>query len=349
MVAAPVLDLAIPGAHAVIGDRALAEEPAAVARLGRAFAAGLLAAGVQPVGKHAPGHGRAQVDSHLALPRVEANDLDADLLPFALNADLPWAMSAHIVYPAWDPALPATLSPTVIEAIIRGRIGFEGVLVTDDLAMKALSGAPADLARAGAGGRLRRRAVLQRRVRADRGPAGALPAADRGGRPAAWPPPGRSRRDGACRWTPRHWPPNGIGCWRDRHRSSARPGRDPRDPGDHPARGGARLRGAGTGRRHRAAGRTAVAQPAAPCRSGRHHLLPGFLLIFQLLTIARVLFMFGWAKPVPVAAWKFRDPRRGMALVAVAGPAMNFFLAWVGALLLPGLVNVAMLDHWMSI
>ena len=147
VVAAPVLDLAIPGAHAVIGDRALAEEPLAVARLGRAFAAGLLAAGVQPVGKHAPGHGRARVDSHFALPRVEANDLDADLLPFALNADLPWAMSAHIVYPAWDAALPATLSPTVIETIIRGRIGFEGVLVTDDLAMKALAGVPADLAR----------------------------------------------------------------------------------------------------------------------------------------------------------------------------------------------------------
>ncbi len=147
VVTAPVLDLAIAGAHAVIGDRALAEEPQSVARLGRALAAGLLAAGVQPVGKHVPGHGRAGVDSHLSLPRVEANDLAADLLPFALNTDLPWAMSAHIVYPAWDPALPATLSPTVIRAIIRGRIGFEGVLVTDDLAMKALSGAPADLAR----------------------------------------------------------------------------------------------------------------------------------------------------------------------------------------------------------
>jgi beta-N-acetylhexosaminidase len=83
VVAAPVLDLAIPGAHSVIGDRALAEEPTAVARLGRALAAGLLAAGIQPIGKHAPGHGRARVDSHLALPRVEANDLDADLLPFA--------------------------------------------------------------------------------------------------------------------------------------------------------------------------------------------------------------------------------------------------------------------------
>jgi beta-N-acetylhexosaminidase len=147
VVAAPVLDLAVPGAHAVIGDRAFAEDPVAVARLGRSLAAGLLAAGVQPIGKHAPGHGRALVDSHLALPRVEANHLEADLLPFSLNADLPWAMSAHIVYPSWDAVLPATLSPTVIGAIIRERIGFEGVLVTDDLAMKALSDAPADLAR----------------------------------------------------------------------------------------------------------------------------------------------------------------------------------------------------------
>ena len=146
VVAAPVLDLAIPGAGAAIGDRAFAEDAATVARLGRAYAAGLLAAGVQPVMKHAPGHGRARVDSHFELPRVEANHLDADILPFALNTDLPWAMSAHIVYPAWDPALPATLSPAVIGAIIRGRIGFEGVLVTDDIAMKALSGTPADLA-----------------------------------------------------------------------------------------------------------------------------------------------------------------------------------------------------------
>src|ERR1700749_4121672 len=111
VVAAPVLDLAIPGAHSVIGDRALAEDPALVGRLGRALAAGLLVAGIQLIGKHVPGHGRAVVDSHLALPRVEANHLDADLLPFALNADLPWAMSAHIVYPAWDAARPAPLSP----------------------------------------------------------------------------------------------------------------------------------------------------------------------------------------------------------------------------------------------
>jgi beta-N-acetylhexosaminidase len=145
-VAAPVLDLSIPGAHDVIGDRAFAEDPAMIGRLGRAFADGLLAAGVQPIGKHAPGHGRARVDSHLSLPTVEANHLDADLLPFALNADLPWMMTAHIVYPAFDKALPATLSPVIIDQIIRRRIGFQGVLVTDDLAMKALAGEPADLA-----------------------------------------------------------------------------------------------------------------------------------------------------------------------------------------------------------
>jgi beta-N-acetylhexosaminidase len=145
-VAAPVLDLSINGAHDIIGDRALADDPDMVARLGRAFADGLLAAGVQPIGKHAPGHGRARVDSHLSLPIVEANHIDADILPFARNADLPWMMTAHILYPAFDKILPATLSPCIIQQIIRERIGFQGVLVTDDLAMRALSGEPTDLA-----------------------------------------------------------------------------------------------------------------------------------------------------------------------------------------------------------
>jgi beta-N-acetylhexosaminidase len=144
--AAPVLDISLPGAHDVVGDRAFAQHPAAVARLGRAVANGLLAAGVVPVGKHAPGHGRARADSHYSLPRVTEDDLSADIRPFALNADLPWMMTAHIVYAALDPHLPATLSASVISTVIRGRIGFGGVLVTDDLAMKALSGAPADLA-----------------------------------------------------------------------------------------------------------------------------------------------------------------------------------------------------------
>jgi beta-N-acetylhexosaminidase len=148
VVAAPVLDLAVPGASDVIGDRAYARDSAAVARLGRAVAAGLLAAGVQPVGKHAPGHGRALVDSHLALPRVHAADLRADLLPFAANTDLPWFLTAHIVYAAWDPTLAATLSPAVVQGIIRRRLGFGGVLVTDDLAMQALTGTPAQRAQA---------------------------------------------------------------------------------------------------------------------------------------------------------------------------------------------------------
>lgn len=148
VVTAPVLDRALPAASDVIGDRAFAADPNTVATLGRAMAEGLLAAGIQPVMKHAPGHGRATTDSHLALPVVTAEDPEPDLLPFALNADLPWAMTAHILFPAWDAARPATLSPAVIGRIIRGRIGFQGVLVTDDLAMRALTGAPEDLARA---------------------------------------------------------------------------------------------------------------------------------------------------------------------------------------------------------
>ena len=92
------------------------------------------------------------VDSHLALPRGEGEDLEADVRPFALNTDLPWMMTAHIVYQALDPALPATLSASVIEKVIRGRIGYKGVLVTDDLAMKALSGPPAEPAPVGSAG-----------------------------------------------------------------------------------------------------------------------------------------------------------------------------------------------------
>ncbi len=146
LVAAPVLDVPVAGAHDVIGDRAFASDPRAVARLGAAAAAGLMAGGVMPIGKHAPGHGRARVDSHLALPRVDANDLDDDLLPFAANAHLPWLMTAHIVYAAFDPISPATLSGPLIAQVIRGRLGFRGVLVTDDLAMRALSAEPATCA-----------------------------------------------------------------------------------------------------------------------------------------------------------------------------------------------------------
>ncbi len=149
VVTAPVLDRRIPGAHDVVGDRSFGADPQMVARLGRAFAKGLLSAGVQPVAKHAPGHGRACVDSHFALPAVAGPtaEMESDILPFALNAGLPWAMTAHIHYPDLDDR-PATLSAKVIERVIRGRIGFGGVVVSDDLAMEALSGTPAERATA---------------------------------------------------------------------------------------------------------------------------------------------------------------------------------------------------------
>jgi beta-N-acetylhexosaminidase len=142
VVTAPVLDLAWPQAGAGIGDRAFGPAPEAVAVLGRAMAEGLLAAGVQPVGKHAPGHGRARVDSHLALPVVEEADLAADLVPFRRNADLPWMMTSHLLYLAIDAERPASQSARVIGELIRVRIGFAGVLASDDLAMGALSGPP---------------------------------------------------------------------------------------------------------------------------------------------------------------------------------------------------------------
>ncbi len=149
VVCAPCLDLRLPGAHQVIGDRAFSIDPAEVARLGRAWVEGLQQAGCIPVIKHIPGHGRALVDSHLDLPRVGASrdQLAEDCAPFAaLAGSGAWAMTAHILYEALDPARPATLSPLVIERVIRRAIGFDGVLVSDDLAMKALRGAPGALA-----------------------------------------------------------------------------------------------------------------------------------------------------------------------------------------------------------
>ncbi len=140
VVAAPCLDVAAPDGHDVIGDRAFSGDAERVAVLGAAFAAGLLAAGVQPVGKHAPGHGRALADSHEALPSLE-DVSPADLVPFVRNRALPWLMTAHIRYMKQD-MHPATLSAAIIERVIRApdAIGFGGVLVSDDLAMGALSG-----------------------------------------------------------------------------------------------------------------------------------------------------------------------------------------------------------------
>ncbi|HZU89121.1 MAG TPA: glycoside hydrolase family 3 N-terminal domain-containing protein, partial [Stellaceae bacterium] len=137
----PVLDLAMAGADPVIGDRAYGDAPERVVRLAGAVARGLLDGGVLPVVKHIPGHGRARVDSHFACPVVDTrrDELSrTDFAPFRALAHLPWAMTAHIVYAAIDRGAPATVSPVVIGEIIRGEIGFEGVLVSDDLSMRAL-------------------------------------------------------------------------------------------------------------------------------------------------------------------------------------------------------------------
>jgi beta-N-acetylhexosaminidase len=148
---APVLDLRLPGQNeVVVGDRAFGDDPALVAELGRAACEGFLAGGVLPVIKHVPGHGRATVDSHHALPRVDASLEDlrrTDFVPFRLLCDMPAAISAHVVYTAIDPDQPATTSRIVIDRIIRGEIGFAGLLISDDLSMQALSGNLGDRAR----------------------------------------------------------------------------------------------------------------------------------------------------------------------------------------------------------
>ena len=146
----PVLDVPGPGMHVVIGDRAYAETADMVARLGRATCDGLLSGGVLPVIKHIPGHGRARADSHAELPVVDAPraELEAvDFAPFRALADMPWGMTAHVVYGAIDPDRPATTSSSVIAEIIRGWIGFDGLLLSDDLCMAALSGTPGARAR----------------------------------------------------------------------------------------------------------------------------------------------------------------------------------------------------------
>jgi len=138
----PLLDVRQPGADAVIGDRALGAEPLRVAALGRAVLGGLARAGVTGVVKHIPGHGRATADSHKALPTVTAGaaELETDLAPFRTLADAKVAMTAHVCFTAWDDTAPATLSPRVIGDVVRGTIGFDGLLLSDDLDMDALTG-----------------------------------------------------------------------------------------------------------------------------------------------------------------------------------------------------------------
>ncbi|MEM8570981.1 MAG: beta-N-acetylhexosaminidase [Pseudomonadota bacterium] len=138
---APVLDLAGATTHAVLKNRCYGSDPAEVAKIGRAVAEGLMQGGVLPILKHIPGQGRAPLDSHAALPKVEADaeELRADFAPFRALSDLPMAMTAHVIYPAHDPERPATLSPEV-NHFIREVVGFDGLLMTDDLSMHALSG-----------------------------------------------------------------------------------------------------------------------------------------------------------------------------------------------------------------
>jgi len=144
----PLLDVARPETTEAITCRAYGSEPMRVAAMGRATLEGLRAGGVVGVVKHMPGHGRALADSHYHLPTVTAaaEELEDDIAPFRALAGAPMGMTSHIVYQAWDAERPATLSPIVIEQVIRGRIGFDGLLMSDDIDMKALSGTPAEKA-----------------------------------------------------------------------------------------------------------------------------------------------------------------------------------------------------------
>lgn len=145
----PVLDIAFPETHAVIGDRAYADTPEAVAAIGRAAAEGLMAEGVMAVMKHIPGHGRATVDSHDHLPHVGASREvleKTDFLPFKLLADLPWAMTGHLLFEAVDPNEPITVSAGALKDVIRDHVGFDGLLLSDDLSMQALGGTLGDRA-----------------------------------------------------------------------------------------------------------------------------------------------------------------------------------------------------------
>ena len=147
----PLADVPVPGADDVIGDRAYGTEPAKVAAIARAVTEGLEQGGVLPILKHIPGHGRATADSHLELPTVDTSKAELETIDFAAFqplADLPMAMTAHVVFSALDPAQPATTSATIIEQVIRGTIGFQGLLMSDDVSMNALAGSLAERTRA---------------------------------------------------------------------------------------------------------------------------------------------------------------------------------------------------------
>ncbi len=145
----PVLDIPVVGAHEVIGDRALGRDSATIANLGRSLCKGLIGEGVFPIIKHIPGHGRAKTDSHKDLPVVDDSiqELEeTDFVPFKLLNEMPWAMTAHVVYSSIDSKRAATISPIIIKEIIRSKIGFDGLLVSDDIGMDALSGSKGERA-----------------------------------------------------------------------------------------------------------------------------------------------------------------------------------------------------------
>ena len=147
----PLADLPVAGADAVIGDRAYGTEPDKVAAIARAVTEGLEQGGILPVLKHIPGHGRATADTHFKLPVVETSKTELERTDFAAFqplADLPMAMTAHVVFSALDPAHPATTSATIIRQVIRGVIGFQGLLMSDDVSMNALAGSIAERTRA---------------------------------------------------------------------------------------------------------------------------------------------------------------------------------------------------------
>jgi beta-N-acetylhexosaminidase len=147
----PCIDVRHPGAHDIIGDRSFSTDPQTVAVLGRAVMNGMLAGGVLPVIKHVPGHGRALADSHKSLPHIDVSrdELEAvDFLPFRELQDAPLAMTAHVLLPAYDERNPATLSPAIMKEVIRDQLGLTGLIMTDDICMKALSGTPGELTRA---------------------------------------------------------------------------------------------------------------------------------------------------------------------------------------------------------
>jgi beta-N-acetylhexosaminidase len=143
----PLADVPVAGADAVIGDRAYGTEPAKVSAIARAVTDGLEQGGILPVLKHIPGHGRATADTHFRLPTVDTSESElktTDFAAFQPLADLPMAMTAHVVFSAFDPAHPATTSATMIERVIRGLIGFQGLLMSDDVSMNALAGSIAE-------------------------------------------------------------------------------------------------------------------------------------------------------------------------------------------------------------